>query len=135
MRLKTLTALATAAALAGLAAEAAPWQVAPDAPGSAFLIDTASGALVHCAPSAPTGAKILDVFGATGEARPQAAHAGEFRCTAVRAAPEDPRAHRIAAILRARTGTLADLYDTPAAWPGADAPRILWPALPGNPGY
>ncbi len=140
MRLQKLAAVAVATALAAMAtgtgAQAGPWQVASDAPGSAFLLDAGTGELLRCAPRAPSGAKVLDVFGASGEVRPQAAHAGEIRCTLVRAAPEDPRAHRIAAILRARTGTLADLYDTPGAeWPDSDGPGIVWPELPRNQGY
>lgn len=110
--------------LAAGGAQAAPFSAVPDEPGAVWVIDGASGALERCATRADSvGAKVVDVFGGSGDVRPQSARAGRAVCRQVRAgAQDDPRARRIDAILRARTGTLADLYG------GRPAPvYVVWP--------
>ena len=111
-------------ALAAGGAGAAPFSAVPDEPGAVWVIDGASGALERCATRADAvGAKVVDVFGGAGEVRPQSARAGRAVCRQVRVgAAEDPQARRLDAILRARTGTLADLYG------GRPAPvYVVWP--------
>ncbi|HRO12306.1 hypothetical protein [Amaricoccus sp.] len=110
MRLEKLAGMAMALALAGGAAEAAPYSIVADEPGSAWVLDVASGALTRCVTRAAAAPKVLDVFGDSAEVRPQTARAGRTDCREVRSAAIDPRVHRLAAIFRARTGTLADLY-------------------------
>ena len=113
MRLQKLTGAAAALALAAGVAQAAPFRIVTDEPGSAWVLDAGSGALTRCTTRAAVGAKVLDVFGASGEARPQTAHLGRTECRQVRAGEVDPRENRLRAILRARTGTFADLYGVP----------------------
>ena len=105
--------MAAALALAAGVAQAAPFRIVTDEPGSAWVLDAGSGALTRCTTRAAVGAKVVDVFGASGEARPQTAHLGRTECRQVRAGEVDPRENRLRAILRARTGTFADLYGVP----------------------
>ena len=132
--MRKLTTITMALALAAGAAAAAPFRVVTDAPGSVFVLDADSGALTHCTTRTPGAAKVLDMAGDIVEARPQAAQPGQFVCTEVRQAAFDPREHRLRAILRARTGTLADLYGVPdrggyggAYRQGARQIGIVWP--------
>ena len=81
---------------------------------------------------------MLDVFGASAEARPQVAHAGRTECAEVRAGMVDPREDRLKAILRARTGTLADLYGAPRYGTGYGSRteiNIVWPGKAGMGAY
>jgi hypothetical protein len=142
MRLQKLTAMAVALGLAAGAAQSAPFRMVTDEPGSVWLLDAGSGALARCVARAPAGAKVLDVFGATAEARPQTVHTGRTVCREVREAQVDPREHRLRAILRARTGTLADLYAVPrlgdgswGRWPGAGRIDVIWLGTGGLDGY
>ena len=131
--MKKLTTITMALALA-----AAPFRVVTDAPGSVFVLDADSGALTHCATRTPGGAKVLDMAGDMVEARPQAAHPGQLVCTEVRQAAFDPREHRLRAILRARTGTLADLYGVPRYGSGYGSRteiNIVWPGKAGMGAY
>jgi hypothetical protein len=130
MRKRKLAGMALALGLAAGAAQAAPFRIVTDEPGSVWVLDADSGALTRCVSRAAAGAKVLDVFGAGGEARPQTAHAGRTVCTEVRAAAFDPREHRLRAILRARTGTLADLYVPRFGYgsrSGAGRINVIWP--------
>ena len=82
MRLQKLTGAAAALTLAAGVAQAAPFRIVTDEPGSVWVLDAGSGALTRCTTRAAVGAKVVDVFGASGEARPQTAHLGRTECTA-----------------------------------------------------
>ena len=61
--------LALAAIMAVGVAEAEPFRVVSDAPESVWVLDAGSGELVWCRLRAPSGPKVVDVFGAEAQAR------------------------------------------------------------------
>ena len=142
MRLQRLTGLAAALTLAAGVAQAAPFRIVTDEPGSAWVLDAGSGALTRCTTRTAVGAKVLDVFGDGAEARPQTAHMGRTQCREVRAAEIDPGERRLKAILRARTGTFADFYGVPRYGSGYGTGygswtqiNVVWPGKAGMGGY
>ena len=84
-----------AAALAAGAAGAAPYRIVSDGPESVWVLDAASGELVWCQVRAPSGPKVLDLFGDVAEARPPTPRRALPECSGVLAAAEsDSRAER-----------------------------------------
>jgi hypothetical protein len=138
MSVEKLAGLTAALALAAGVAQAAPYRIVTDEPGSAWVLDAGSGALTRCTTRTATGAKVLDVFGESAEPRPQTARRGPTECREVRAAEVDPLEHRLRAILRARTGTLADLYGVPryridyGSWTRIN---VVWRGMVDSDGY
>lgn len=56
-------------ALSAGAAQAGPFRVVSDGPESAWVLDAGSGELVWCRLRAPSGPKVVDVFGARAQVR------------------------------------------------------------------
>jgi hypothetical protein len=130
MRLQDLAGAALALGLAAGMAQAAPFRIVTDEPGSAWVLDAGSGALTRCTTRTASGAKVVDVFGDAAEARPLTVHAGRTECLEVRAGETDPGLRRLRAILRARTGTLADLYRVPrfgVSYGYGTRIEVVWP--------
>ena len=96
--MENLTGVALAAALALVVgageAQAAPFRIVSDGPDSVWVLDAASGELTWCRATAPTGPKVLDVFGESAQQRPQATYRSQPDCSEVLAAATDERAVR-----------------------------------------
>jgi hypothetical protein len=88
------------AVLAAGAVEAAPFRVVSDGPESVWVLDAGSGELVWCRLRAPSGPKVVDVFGAEAQAREATPRRSEPDCSVAQAgADEDPRVVRARAML------------------------------------
>jgi hypothetical protein len=65
----------------GAGAEAAPFRIVSDGPGSVWVLDAGSGALDWCRTRAPSGPKVIDVFGAEAVAREAVPRRSEPVCS------------------------------------------------------
>jgi hypothetical protein len=87
--------LAAMVALLAGAAQAAPFRVVTDGPESVWVLDAGSGELVWCRLRAPSGPKVVDVFGAEAQAREATPRRRVPECSVAQAGEaEDPRAVR-----------------------------------------
>lgn len=79
-------ALALAAVLVFGAASQAPaaqFRIAPDGEAGVWVLETSTGALALCRAEAPSGPKVIDVFGGEGMARPERAYRPVPECDLV----------------------------------------------------
>ena len=115
------------------AAEAQPLQMVSDGAGGAWVLDEASGAVSWCGLVMPSGAKLIDVFGADSQVREAPPRTARPECEQVRgptvtgAGPID-----LAALLAALLAG-AGAYGEPvyAPWWGDD---FGWRRHPGDVG-
>jgi hypothetical protein len=93
--MRNLVGSALAAIVVAGAAEAEPFRVVSDAPESVWVLDAASGELVWCRLRAPSGPKVVDVFGAEAQARETTPRRRVPDCSVAQAGEtEDPRVVR-----------------------------------------
>ena len=98
--MENLTGAMAAAVVAVGAAEAGPFRVVSDGPESVWVLDAGSGELVWCRTRAPSGPKVVDVFGADAQAREATPRRDVPTCSVAQAGTEeDPRAVRARAML------------------------------------
>jgi hypothetical protein len=101
---------------------AAPFRIAPAGDDGAWVLDEATGAVAACRMTAGVGPKIVDVFGAGAEVRPETALPASPECTAMlRGSPSDADVPDFAA---GGYGGMApegygDGYRGPGSYPGA----------------
>lgn len=81
--------IVAALALAG-GADAAPFAVAVDGLGSAWVLDEASGATRLCRAVPAAGPKVLDVFGGAADVRPGPERTARADCAVALRAIEEP---------------------------------------------
>jgi hypothetical protein len=93
--MRKLAGSVLAAVVAAGAAEAAPFRVVSDGPESVWVLDAGSGELVWCRTRAPSGPKVVDVFGAEAQAREATPRRALPVCSVARAGEaEEPQAVR-----------------------------------------
>ena len=80
MREAAIAAMLAGAMLPG-AGRAAPFKVVTDAPESVWVLDEELGTLTWCRTAMATGPKVVDVFGADAQARPEKAYPSQPDCT------------------------------------------------------
>jgi hypothetical protein len=97
--------LAAIVALLAGAAQAGPFRVVSDGPESVWVLDAGSGELVWCRLRAPSGPKVVDVFGAEAQARAATPRRRLPECSVAQAGEgEDPGVVRARALLGGDAG-------------------------------
>jgi len=111
------------------AAEAQPLQMVSDGAGGAWVLDEASGAVSWCGLVMPSGAKLIDVFGADSQVREAPPRTARPQCEQVRGPTVTGGTPFDLAALLAPPGA----YDEPvyAPWWGND---FGWRRHPGDVG-